>query len=237
MYNKAMATPEQLSTIVNEQKEAKKLPKRLKALDKARETKKELQMVGNVPRCKVCHHKERYRIENLYIQKKDSMKVAQMVRVINKHLGGDLNITNFRNHFGLNKKRGSDEFKPAHFDVSHYSDRIEGAIQNKADEMIKESAKDVAIADLSLKRRGMAMAWMEANEGKEMFLDDKVGAAMLKDSINEDIDRKKLVIQKNAGAQLNAVLLGQIGLMGAIFGNKKPKDFIDVEPVQEKIND
>jgi len=180
--------------------------------------------------CKICKSEKRAEIEALWQEFNQTKSRQAILKAINQNFDPSINDTSVRTHFGLNKNPTTGGFRKSHFIADVVAKNVSTVIQEQADRMISEKASDVAVEDLKAGMRRVGMRWLQQLEGSEMrmlMLDDRVGAALLAKSIDADFDEKAIALKRSQGNQMNQILLGQLGMMAAIFGTKKPAEFIE----------
>lgn len=172
--------------------------------------------------CKICQHSRLEEIEALWLQLYPKYPIRQITDRIQRLIDQDINVTNVKGHFGLSRNTNTGELRAPHTRVVIDAATVTKAIQKRGQDMIEAQAKEYSVGDLRLKQRKSAGAWLESISGREHLLDDKVGLMLLKTSIDQDFQEKSLEVKRSQGDKMSAILLGQIGLLGAIFG--KPKE-------------
>jgi hypothetical protein len=185
-------------------------------------------------RCIICKHPDREEIEAIYVSKKASLSLTQIGKLARKHVDENLTTPHLKTHFGLNISKKTGNNTPSHCSSDILVHNAEEAVTTAANRIIEEKAKEVSIVEISTKRKEVALKWLESQEGKEYMMDDKVGANMVKDAVQEDISRENLQIKRDTGNTLEKLFAANIGLMGAVFGQKQPKDYIDGEKVEDE---
>lgn len=222
-----MADFEKLNAIVETQKAEEQAEVDAKEAVVNAEKKKVRQITIDVlagrKTCKICNHPLRDQIEGIWMQAKDKYPVRQIVDIVHKQIDSNVNATNFRNHFGLNKGT-SGELKPAHTASVMLGKTVKDLVAEKANELIDEKSRDVSVEELKRRSRNAGLAWLESIQGREFMMKDETGVKLLALSIDSDLKEKTLEMKRNQGSQMSAVLLGQIGLIGAIFGKSKEKE-------------
>jgi hypothetical protein len=214
---------QKLDQIVEPQQEAGRPPKSLRAKFS----------------CKLCKHEKRAEIEAIWLKFHEIKTLPAIVKAVNQQYDPNLHISSFKTHFGLFTDRKTGKPKKSHFIGDIVASDVSSIIQEKANKMIEERAADVAVEDIKAGIRRVGFQWLQQIEGNPMrimMLDDKVGASLLAKAIDADFDEKALALKRSQGNQMNQILLGQLGMMAAIFGSKKPAEFIDgsaVEPVEK----